>query len=97
MICDPMLATGGSAVAAGQLLKQRGAERLHFLHALAAPEGVRALRKVFPNEPVYLGAVDERLNENGYIHPGLGDAGTVVLVLEKTLSPSGAITKKGVG
>jgi len=75
MICDPMLATGGSAVAAGQLLQQRGAERLHFLHALAAPEGVRALRKAFPNEPVYLGAVDERLNENGYIHPGLGDAG----------------------
>ena len=75
MICDPMLATGGSAVAAGQLLQHRGAERLHFLHALAAPEGVRALRKAFPNEPVYLGAVDERLNENGYIHPGLGDAG----------------------
>ena len=75
MICDPMLATGGSAVAAGQLLQQRGAERLHFLHALAAPEGVRALRKAFPNEPVYLGAVDERLNEHGYIHPGLGDAG----------------------
>ena len=75
MICDPMLATGGSAVAAGQLLQQRGAERLNFLHALAAPEGVRALRKAFPNEPVYLGAVDERLNEHGYIHPGLGDAG----------------------
>jgi len=75
MICDPMLATGGSAVAAGQLLQQRGARHLHFLHALAAPEGVRALRKVFPNEAVYLGEVDERLNEHGYIHPGLGDAG----------------------
>lgn len=75
MICDPMLATGGSAVAAGQRLQQRGAKRLHFLHALAAPEGIRTLRKAFPMEPVYLGAVDERLNENGYIHPGLGDAG----------------------
>ena len=75
MICDPMLATGGSAVAAGQLLQQRGARHLHFLHALAAPEGVRALRKVFPSEAVYLGAIDERLNEHGYIHPGLGDAG----------------------
>ena len=75
MICDPMLATGGSAVAAGQLLQQRGARHLHFLHALAAPEGVARMKEAHPDVPVFTAALDEKLNENGYIVPGLGDAG----------------------
>ena len=75
IICDPMLATGGSAIAAGQLLEKRGAKNLRFIHALAAPEGVRALRKHFPKSSILTAALDEKLNENGYIVPGLGDAG----------------------
>ena len=75
IVCDPMLATGGSAIAAGELLEKRGAKQLCFIHALAAPEGVRALRKNFPKSTVLTVALDDRLNENGYIVPGLGDAG----------------------
>ena len=75
IVCDPMLATAGSAIATGQLLTQRGARRLRFVHALAAPEGIRALRKAFPQAPIFTAAIDERLNEQGYIVPGLGDAG----------------------
>jgi len=75
LVCDPMLATAGSAIAAGQLLAQRGARHLRFVHALAAPEGIRALRKAFPQSPIFTAAIDERLNEQGYIVPGLGDAG----------------------
>lgn len=75
IVCDPMLATAGSAIAAGQLLAQRGARHLRFVHALAAPEGIRALRKAFPQAPIFTAAIDERLNEQGYIVPGLGDAG----------------------
>ena len=75
LVCDPMLATAGSAIAAGQLLAQRGARHLRFVHALAGPEGIRALRKAFPQSPIFTAAIDERLNEQGYIVPGLGDAG----------------------
>jgi uracil phosphoribosyltransferase len=75
IICDPMLATAGSAIAAGELLEKRGAKHLRFIHALAAPEGVRALRKRFPKAAILTAALDDRLNENGYIVPGLGDAG----------------------
>ena len=75
IVCDPMLATAGSAIAAGQLLTQRSARRLRFVHALAAPEGIRALRKAFPQAPIFTAAIDDRLNEQGYIVPGLGDAG----------------------
>jgi len=75
IVCDPMLATGGSAIAAGELLEKRGAKQIRFIHALAAPEGVRALRKSFPKAKILTAALDDRLNEKGYILPGLGDAG----------------------
>lgn len=75
IVCDPILATGGSAIAAGELLEKRGAKQLRFIHALAAPEGVRALRKNFPKAKILTAALDDRLDKNGYIVPGLGDAG----------------------
>jgi len=75
VVVDPMLATGNSAVAAIDLLKKAGANHLRFLCLLAAPEGVEALAKAHPDVPIYTGALDERLNEHGYIVPGLGDAG----------------------
>lgn len=74
-VVDPMLATGGSAIAAISRLKDRGITRIHFLCLIAAPEGVKALQEAHPDVDVYIGALDERLNENGYILPGLGDAG----------------------
>lgn len=75
MILDPMLATGGSAVATVDILKNWGATRIKFLGVLAAPEGVERLTTAHPDVPVYLAAIDEKLNEIGYIVPGLGDAG----------------------
>ena len=75
VLLDPMLATGGSAIAAGELLVQRGAKSIRFVHLLAAPEGIRALRKRFPNSPIFTAAIDSHLNDDGYIVPGLGDAG----------------------
>ena len=74
-VVDPMLATAGSAIAAGKLLQKRGAKNLSFIHALAAPEGLRALLRNFSEAPIYTAALDSHLNENGYIVPGLGDAG----------------------
>lgn len=74
-VVDPMLATGGSAIAAIQLLKNRGIQRIRFLCLIAAPEGVEALQNAHPDVDIYIGALDEKLNENGYILPGLGDAG----------------------
>ncbi len=74
-IVDPMLATGGSAVAAINLLKKRGITKINFLCLIAAPEGVERLTKAHPDVDLYIGNLDERLNENGYILPGLGDAG----------------------
>ncbi len=75
VLLDPMLATGGSAIAAGELLEKRGAKRIRFVHLLAAPEGIRKLRKRFPNSQIFTAAIDSHLNELGYIVPGLGDAG----------------------
>lgn len=75
IVVDPMLATGNSAIAAVQRLKDGGAEHLKFLCLLAAPEGVDAFSKAHPDVPIYTAAVDRQLNEHGYILPGLGDAG----------------------
>ncbi|PQO24303.1 uracil phosphoribosyltransferase [Rhodobacteraceae bacterium WD3A24] len=75
IVVDPMLATGNSSVAAIDLLKKAGAKRIRFLCLLAAPEGVERMREAHPDVPVVTAAVDEKLNEHGYIVPGLGDAG----------------------
>ncbi len=72
---DPMLATGNSSVAAVDLLKKAGADNIRFLCLLAAPEGVARLKEAHPDVPIVTAALDERLNEKGYIVPGLGDAG----------------------
>ncbi|MCY3828914.1 MAG: uracil phosphoribosyltransferase [Rhodospirillaceae bacterium] len=72
---DPMLATGNSAVAAVERIKAAGARRLKFLCLLAAPEGIEAFHAAHPDVPVYTAAIDERLNDHGYIVPGVGDAG----------------------
>ena len=74
-VVDPMLATGGSSVAAIQMLKDKGCQNIHFMCIIAAPEGVEALRKAHPDIDIFAAALDERLDENGYIVPGLGDAG----------------------
>lgn len=74
-VVDPMLATGGSAVAAITLLKEKGVKNIHFMCILAAPEGVAAMEEAHPDVDLYIGALDEKLNEHGYIVPGLGDAG----------------------
>jgi uracil phosphoribosyltransferase len=75
LVLDPMLATGGSAIAAVASLKRCGVGRLRFLGLLAAPEGVEALRREHSDVSIFVGAVDSHLNEKGYIVPGLGDAG----------------------
>ncbi len=75
LILDPMLATGGSATAAIEVLKRWGASRIKLLNLIAAPEGVAAVRAAHPDVPIYTAALDRQLNEKGYIMPGLGDAG----------------------
>jgi uracil phosphoribosyltransferase len=75
VLVDPMLATGGSAVAAVDILKRWGARRIKFLGLIAAPEGVRALQQAHPDVPIHLAAIDSHLDEHSYIVPGLGDAG----------------------
>lgn len=75
LILDPMLATGGSAAATVDLLKNWGAKRIKFVGLIGAPEGIGHLHDRHPDIPIYLGDIDERLNEKGYIMPGLGDAG----------------------
>ena len=75
IVLDPMLATGGSAVAAINLIKSKGVKNIKFMCIIAAPEGIKALTEAHPDVTVYCAAKDERLNENGYIVPGLGDAG----------------------
>ncbi|WP_035051937.1 uracil phosphoribosyltransferase [Carnobacterium pleistocenium] len=75
LVVDPMLATGGSAIAAIDSLKKRGATTIKFVCLVAAPEGVAALEKAHPDVDIFTAALDERLDENGYILPGLGDAG----------------------
>lgn len=74
-VVDPMLATGGSAVAALQMLKDKGVKNIRFMCIIAAPEGVKRLQEAHPNVDLFIGALDERLNEKKYIVPGLGDAG----------------------
>lgn len=75
LVLDPMLATGGSAVAAINFIKRRGAKKIKLMNIIAAPEGVKAVSEAHPDVDIYIGALDERLNENCYIVPGLGDAG----------------------
>jgi len=75
LVLDPMLATGGSATETVDILKKWGAERIKYVGIIAAPEGVRALSSAHPDVPIHVAALDERLNEKGYIVPGLGDAG----------------------
>ena len=75
IVVDPMLATGGSAEAAITMLKKRGLNNIRFMCLVAAPEGVEVLNKAHPDVKVYTAALDEKLNEHGYIVPGLGDAG----------------------
>ena len=75
IVLDPMLATGGSAVAAIQFLKNYGCHNIKLMNVLAAPEGIRAVREAHPAVDIYVAGVDEGLNDHGYIVPGLGDAG----------------------
>ena len=75
LVLDPMLATGGSATATVDILKRWGAKRVKYVGIIAAPEGVRALGSAHPDVPIHVAALDERLNDKGYILPGLGDAG----------------------
>ncbi len=75
ILIDPMLATGGSTVAAMDLLCERGAMHVRLVNLVAAPEGVRRVRRHYPDLPIFTAAVDRNLNERGYIVPGLGDAG----------------------
>ena len=74
-VVDPMLATGGSAIAAIQLLKNKGVKNIHFMCVIAAPEGVKKMQDAHPDVDIIIGALDDHLNEKGYIVPGLGDAG----------------------
>ncbi len=75
ILVDPMLATGGSAIEAVNSLKKRGAMSIKFMCLIAAPEGVKALQDAHPDVDIYIAALDEKLNDHGYIVPGLGDAG----------------------
>lgn len=75
MVLDPMLATGGSAVATVDILKNWGAKRIKYVGLLAAPEGINRLQQAHPDVPIYVAQIDSHLNEIGYIVPGLGDAG----------------------
>lgn len=75
VVVDPMLATGGSAIAAVDFIKQHGGKQIKFMSIIAAPEGVQALTQAHPDVQLYVGCLDRCLNENAYICPGLGDAG----------------------
>jgi len=75
LILDPMLATGGSATATVEVLKRWGVKKIKFVGVIGAPEGIAAMTAAYPEVPIHLAAVDERLNSSGYILPGLGDAG----------------------
>lgn len=74
-VVDPMLATGGSSVAAITLLKEKGVKNIRFMCIIAAPEGVKKMQEAHPDVDIYIGALDDHLNDHGYIVPGLGDAG----------------------
>lgn len=75
LVLDPMLATGGSSSAAISFIKKRGAKNIRLVCVIGAPEGVKAVQEAHPDVDIYVGALDEKLNEHGYIVPGLGDAG----------------------
>ena len=75
LLVDPMLATGGSAIAAISMLKNRGCTNIRYVGLVGAPEGVEALSQAHPDVDIYLAALDEKLNDKGYIVPGLGDCG----------------------
>jgi len=75
LILDPMLATGGSATATADVLKRWGVKKIKFVGLIAAPEGIKAMQDAHPDIPIYIAAIDERLNDHAYIVPGLGDAG----------------------
>lgn len=75
IIIDPMFATGGTAIDAVKFLKEKGVKNIKFISIIAAPEGIKRFEKIYPDVPVYVVAIDEKLNEKGYIVPGLGDAG----------------------
>lgn len=75
IVVDPMLATGGTAKAGVELVKEEGGQNVQFLCLVAAPEGIQNFSEKHPNVPIYTAAVDDKLDEKGYIHPGLGDAG----------------------
>ncbi len=74
-VVDPMLATGGSSSAAVKMLKEKGCKHIHFMCIIAAPEGIERMQKDHPDVDIFVGELDERLNDHGYIVPGLGDAG----------------------
>ena len=75
LVLDPMLATGGSAVATVDILKEWGVQRIKFVGIMAAPEGVQVMQEAHPDVPLHLAVIDKKLNQHGYIVPGLGDAG----------------------
>lgn len=75
IVLDPMLATGGSASAAIEFIKKRGGSNIKLMNLIAAPEGIERVQKDHPDVDIYVGAIDEKLNDHGYIVPGLGDAG----------------------
>jgi len=75
IVTDPMLATGGSAIDAINALKKRGAKNIRLMCLVGAPEGIKAVMEAHPDVDIYLASIDEKLNEHGYIVPGLGDAG----------------------
>jgi len=75
ILIDPMLATGGSAVAAMDLISQHGGKHVRMVNVIAAPEGIRRVRASYPRLPIFTAAIDQKLNEKGFIVPGLGDAG----------------------
>ncbi|MFH2038940.1 MAG: uracil phosphoribosyltransferase [Chloroflexota bacterium] len=75
LILDPMLATGGSASATVDVLKRWGVKKIKFVGLIGAPEGIEVMQKTHPDVPIYLACIDDHLNQNGYILPGLGDAG----------------------
>ncbi|MDP6099307.1 MAG: uracil phosphoribosyltransferase [Candidatus Thalassarchaeaceae archaeon] len=79
LVVDPMLATGGSAIACISRLKETGISDIRFIGLIAAPEGIAALRSAHPDVKIWMAAIDERLNEQGYIVPGLGDAGDRIM------------------
>ncbi|QDU33711.1 Uracil phosphoribosyltransferase [Poriferisphaera corsica] len=84
LLVDPMLATGGSAIAAAKMLKEKGCKDIRFICLIAAPEGIEKFHIAHPDVPIYTAAVDRQLDENGYILPGLGDAGDRIFgTLEK--------------